>query len=84
MEMIFNKSLGFKHIYSCPVATYIYSNLLLICNLKFSTFSVVFYDSQVVEALRGKIISPTLVIDTSMERSSRVPTTPWKPTNLII
>ena len=27
-------------------------------------------------------ISPTLVIDTSMERSSRVPTSPWKPQNL--
>ena len=28
-------------------------------------------------------ISPTLVIDTSMERSSRVPTTAWKLKNFI-
>ena len=28
-------------------------------------------------------ISPTIVIDTSMERSSRVLATPWKPINLI-
>ena len=28
-------------------------------------------------------ISPTLVIDTSMERPSRVGTTPWKPKNYV-
>ena len=27
-------------------------------------------------------ISPTLVVDTSMERSSRVTATPWEPKNL--
>ena len=29
-------------------------------------------------------ISPTVIIDTSMEKSSRVGTTPWKPKNLNI
>ena len=31
----------------------------------------------------GVVYGPTLVIDTSMERSSRVHTTAWKPINLI-